>query len=346
VTVRTSRALVAVAVALGLLFALASPASADTTYGRDTDNEVGRPPGFDVWQYSADYGPTSVHIAFGLINSNPGVLDGVALTLAFDTNGDNVSDLTASRSAGSAWSLTGRLATAGGPAVGCVVQSGFAATDAFADFDLTFDIPTACLGTPPSFTYRLDATDAIGSEHVPDIAAFTLPVVAGPTTPGAVGDKVRVYRFWNPVAANAHFFTPDERETSHILATDPAWRPEGIAFVAIAPWLADDGGYCQEGRPVFRFYSSVFQSHFWTMDEQEVAQITAHDRNWTWEGVAFCAHALSEQVPGLVPVFRFWSPKFGKHFFTASRAEAEHIWSGADSNWTFEGTAFYAYPAS
>ena len=42
----------------------------------------------------------------------------------------------------------------------------------------------------------------------------------------------------------------------------------------------------------------------------------------------------------LPPVYRFWSPSFGHHFFTASENEKDHLISG-DPNWNYEGIAWY-----
>jgi len=45
----------------------------------------------------------------------------------------------------------------------------------------------------------------------------------------------------------------------------------------------------------------------------------------------------------LVPVYRFWAEKTGKHFFTVREAEKEKLISQHAEVWTFEGPAFYAY---
>ncbi|MCL5281068.1 MAG: hypothetical protein M1376_14305 [Planctomycetes bacterium] len=45
----------------------------------------------------------------------------------------------------------------------------------------------------------------------------------------------------------------------------------------------------------------------------------------------------------LVPVYRFWSPVTGKHFYTISEAEKDKLINQYASVWTFEGPAYYAY---
>ena len=143
-----------------------------------------------------------------------------------------------------------------------------------------------------------------------------------------------VYRFWSPKFNNAHFFTTDYAEASRIRKSDPNWTYEQEAFLA----LSYEDGRCEVGTPVYRFYSPVFQSHFYTKDAAEKAHVIANDRNWTYEGVAYCAFDTAQ--PGTVPLYRFWSPRFGKHFYTANEAEKNHIVAN-DRNWTYESIAYY-----
>lgn len=152
------------------------------------------------------------------------------------------------------------------------------------------------------------------------------------SAPGAV------FRFWSPRFNNAHFFTTSFAEAAHIIGGDDNWHYEGVAFRG-AP-LVD--GACTQGEAVHRFYSPVFQSHFFTKSESEKAHIVANDRNWTYEGVAYCAAA--SPVAGTTPLHRFWSPAFGKHFFTADQGEADHI-RATDRNWTYEGVAYHVWGA-
>lgn len=91
-----------------------------------------------------------------------------------------------------------------------------------------------------------------------------------------------VDRFWSPVFNNAHFFTRDGLEAYNIRWNDLNWEYEGVAFKT----LQGVGDECTAGVPVYRFYSPVFQSHFYTSDATEEAHILANDRNWNYEGIA------------------------------------------------------------
>jgi len=46
------------------------------------------------------------------------------------------------------------------------------------------------------------------------------------------------------------------------------------------------------------------------------------------------------------PVFRFWSPKFGRHFYTLSTAERDKLINSYSDVWTYEKVAYYAFGAA
>ncbi|GEK21218.1 hypothetical protein [Cellulomonas xylanilytica] len=149
---------------------------------------------------------------------------------------------------------------------------------------------------------------------------------------------VDVHRFWSPTLGNAHIYTTNADEVAHIRATDPSWVYEGQAFSTVA---VSADGWCTVGPPVYRFYSPVVQSHFYTQSFEEKQHLVTSDPNWTYEGIAYCAPDSPKQ--GSVPLYRFWSSAFGKHFYTANQAEADHL-KAVDRNWSYEGIAYYVWP--
>ena len=84
---------------------------------------------------------------------------------------------------------------------------------------------------------------------------------------------VAVYRFWSPAFGNAHFFTANQAEANHIVASDPNWISEGVGFSAY-PAAAN---WCNTGAPVYRFYSARFTSHFYTISATEKQSIITSD---------------------------------------------------------------------
>lgn len=95
---------------------------------------------------------------------------------------------------------------------------------------------------------------------------------------------------------------------------------------------------------VYRFWSPVSSRHFYTIDLAERDKLINNYADvWTYEGVAYYAFA-TEADPNVTPVYRFWSPSLGSHFYTTSRAERDKLTDLYSPDiWTYEGVAFYAY---
>jgi hypothetical protein len=148
--------------------------------------------------------------------------------------------------------------------------------------------------------------------------------------------SVPVHRFWSKKFDNAHFYTVNGSEAETLRRSDPNWTYEGTDFRV---WPVSNGG-CRAGTvAVHRFWSSTFESHFYTANADEAKTVRTTDKNWAYEGIGFCT-APSGQG-GTTPVHRFWSEKFGKHFYTANAAEARQL-REKDPNWTYEGVAMHA----
>jgi len=146
-----------------------------------------------------------------------------------------------------------------------------------------------------------------------------------------------VYRFWSPVS-QGHFYTISEAERDYIMTTWPeTWTYESVAWRAHA-------NSAQGSSPVYRFWSPVFSQHFFTISEAERDHImTMWPEIWTYEGVAW--HAYQSGGAGLSPVYRFWSPVNNGHFYTISPVERDQVIATWPDVWTYEGVAYYAYPA-
>ena len=135
-------------------------------------------------------------------------------------------------------------------------------------------------------------------DGIDDFSPEVLASVADVTAP------VAVHRFWSPKFNNAHFFTTSATEAASIQQYDTNWVYEGEAFYTYPA----DGETCTGGTsPVYRFYSARFQSHFFTINAAEKANIVAGDRNWTYEGVAYCAS--TEPAAGQHPALPVLEPR-------------------------------------
>jgi parallel beta-helix repeat protein len=161
-----------------------------------------------------------------------------------------------------------------------------------------------------------------------DIGAFeyeTAPVTKSP-----------VYRFWSE-SKRGHFYTIAQGERDLVASTySPSeWRYEYIAYDAFATQVLDT-------IPLYRFYSSDYQGHFFTADagERDFVDRQYEDHEWVYEGIAYYVFPLSTTNTSR-SVFRFWSPDNKHHFYTASQAESDFVRNNYPANvWTYEGPNF------
>jgi hypothetical protein len=98
-----------------------------------------------------------------------------------------------------------------------------------------------------------------------------------------------------------------------------------------------------QAKPVYRFWSDRFQGHFYTISEAERAKVVATWPDvWSYEGPKYSAFAT--QVPGTVPLYRFWSERYRSHFFTTDAGERDRVNRLWPDVWADEGVAYYVYP--
>lgn len=91
---------------------------------------------------------------------------------------------------------------------------------------------------------------------------------------------------------------------------------------------------------VYRFYSEVYDSHFYTVNTDERTQLLSNG-DWQYEGVA--AQAQTQELSKTTALYRFWSADYRSHFFTTSIAERDYLIAN-DPIWSYEGIAYYVYP--
>jgi hypothetical protein len=158
-------------------------------------------------------------------------------------------------------------------------------------------------------------------------------------SPGALSKAVPVYRFWSPVL-ESHFFTTGADEKQLMIDLFPGvWALEGIAYFA----LGDNSD--PNAAPVYRFWSPVLSSHFYTINEAEKDMLVKDFAAiWSLDGIAFYAFPEGRQPADSCPVYRFWSGVLNNHFYTVSEKEKDNLISNFPDIWTLEGVAWYAYP--
>lgn len=145
--------------------------------------------------------------------------------------------------------------------------------------------------------------------------------------------KSPVFRFWSS-EYSSHFYANSTSERNTVVSTYPVqtWQYEFQAFDAFTTTVASS-------TPIYRFYSQLYNAHFYTADEGEKDYVVNNfpDEIWLLEGTAYHAYPLAYGGSSNT-VWRFWSPTYQNHFFTANDAEKDFVDTNYPDNiWTFEG---------
>jgi len=95
---------------------------------------------------------------------------------------------------------------------------------------------------------------------------------------------------------------------------------------------------------VYRFWAPAYERHFYTISRLEKEKVLAtYAQVWTYEGAVYRTFR-DDSDPDSRPVFRFWAERLTGHFYTISEREKDKLIREYPGIWTYEGTAFYAYP--
>lgn len=187
-------------------------------------------------------------------------------------------------------------------------------------------------------TRRLYTSDGLGASSSVSYTTITDGGTRVKWAPSA--DSTNVYRFWSNTTQH-HFYTANFAEALNVMAkyNNDVWDYEGISYSVVG--LESCGSNTSS---VYRFWSPKYSSHFFTISAAERDHITSTypPSTWTYEGVAYCAE--QSQNTDNIPLYRFWSPKFGGHFYTTSQAERDSVLAKWPTTWTYEGVAYYVRP--
>ncbi|MEZ5527137.1 MAG: hypothetical protein R3F26_06335 [Gammaproteobacteria bacterium] len=156
-----------------------------------------------------------------------------------------------------------------------------------------------------------------------------------------------VYRFFN-TRDKSFFYTTDPVERNKVLRNSGPDNVEGADWPYVYQGAKFQTAHSYPGAvPLYRFYNTETGHHFFTISEEERADILRNVREAGWpfveEGVAFDVYP-EDPTPGSVgrerPVHRYYSWTLNRHLFTASTQEAATL--NASPDWQYEGVGFYA----
>lgn len=210
---------------------------------------------------------------------------------------------------------------------------------------------SARLGAPPAFgndvileydlaqdTAEIEA--AIRSDPV--LAALGVTDAFANTTqicfsPGPPPVRVTVTEYFN--APLRHYFLSSSDGENAIIdagGAGPGWARTGEVFRTI------DAGYCYAAPPVFRFYNTRANTHFFTVDAAECGQLRRTDPGWFYEGQAFGAQlpVNGQCALATTALYRLYNNRWmfddSNHRFVSNPAL---ITAMQASGWLLEGVA-------
>jgi hypothetical protein len=92
-------------------------------------------------------------------------------------------------------------------------------------------------------------------------------------------------------------------------------------------------------RPVFRFYNTKNGTHFYTIsDFERYTVLRTMGATYHFDGIAYSVNASS--TANTQPLYRFYNPSAGSHFYTASEAEKADVIARLGNVYRYEGPAY------
>lgn len=156
-------------------------------------------------------------------------------------------------------------------------------------------------------------------------------------SPGPPPVRVTITEYFN--APLRHYFLSSSEAENAIIDAGGAgagWARTGEVFRTI------QADYCYSAPPVFRFYNTRANTHFFTVDAAECGQLRRTDPGWFYEGQAFGARLpVGGQCPlAMTPIYRLYNNRWmfddSNHRFVSDPAL---ITAMNAAGWALEGVA-------
>lgn len=171
----------------------------------------------------------------------------------------------------------------------------------------------------------VDQTGVAGSTTAasePDEVTPKAPV------PGATDAVSPIYRFAK-LSNGAYFYTGDPNERDVILASNPDFRYEGVAFQRSAG--------STPSQPVYRFANLWTGGYFYTASEAERESVLQNYPHFRFEGSSFAV--APADAPDASAVYRLANLNNGAYLYTTSLSERDA--AVGLGFWRDEGLSFY-----
>lgn len=141
-----------------------------------------------------------------------------------------------------------------------------------------------------------------------------------------------VYRFYRP-GMGTHFYTATTAERDSVVVNlSGTFSYEGVAY-----WSDPDYNM----QPLYRFLRPSTGTHFYTASDAEMQSVRANlSGTYTFEGPAYNVSSAPVEPP-CATVYRFYNPRNGTHFYTASDSERDSVINTLSSVYHYEGPAYF-----
>jgi hypothetical protein len=106
----------------------------------------------------------------------------------------------------------------------------------------------------------------------------------------------------------------------------------------------DDSSSSDGSTVVYEFYNTDTQTEFYTTSTVERDTIEADLPQYEYRGESFVGapNSESDDITGVIPVYRFFNSNTGVHLYTADQTEQDYVTNNLQ-NYTGEGVAYYGY---
>ena len=155
--------------------------------------------------------------------------------------------------------------------------------------------------------------------------------------------KIPLYRYWAPRQVD-HFYTTNANEIGTTRRGQTGRH--GYISEGIQCYLQSNRVACSV--PLYRYWKPQGSDHFYTTNANEIGT-TVHGRvgrhGYRSEGIV--GYCYPYQVPGTVPLYRYWKPHGVDHFYTTNINEIGTAVPGrlGRHGYVAEGVQCYVLPA-
>lgn len=155
--------------------------------------------------------------------------------------------------------------------------------------------------------------------------------IIGTVTSNAMNSNSLMYNFIHSELTNAapNGFTSNIRYDDFVFSCTTTETPIGV-----------------DALPIYRFWSDAKQTHFYTItaEERDTVIATYPTFIWKYEGAVFGALEYTGScATNYSPVYRFWSDRLQRHFYTIDETEKDSVIANLSATWNrFEGPRFCA----